>query len=34
VCSSDLDRFLSGELKDYAYPMSQIKRALKDLPKI
>jgi tryptophan synthase beta chain len=28
------DRFLSGELKDYAYPMSQIKRALKDLPKI
>ena len=28
------DKFLTGELKDYAYPVTQIRKALKDLPKI
>jgi tryptophan synthase beta chain len=26
------DKFFSGELKNYAYPLQEIKRALKDLP--
>jgi len=26
------DKFLNGELKNYAYPLQEIKRALKDLP--
>ena len=28
------DKFFSGELKNYAYPMHEIKRSLKDLPKL
>ena len=31
---SAYDKYLAGELKDYAYPSSQIKMALKDLPKV
>jgi len=26
------DKFFNGELKNYAYPLQEIKRALKDLP--
>jgi tryptophan synthase beta chain len=28
------DKFLSGELKNYNYPLQEIKKALKDLPKL
>ena len=28
------DKFFSGELKDYALPLSEIKKALKDLPRV
>lgn len=28
------DKFLSGELKNYSYPLKEIKKALKDLPKL
>ena len=28
------DKFLSGELKNYNYPLKEIKKALKDLPKV
>ncbi|MFH1248454.1 MAG: TrpB-like pyridoxal phosphate-dependent enzyme [Candidatus Omnitrophota bacterium] len=31
---SSYDKFLSGELKNYAYPLNEIKRSLKDLPKL
>ena len=31
---SSYDKFLDGELKNYALPSSEIKKALKDLPKI
>jgi len=31
---SSYDKYLSGELKNYAYPLSEIKKALKDLPKV
>lgn len=31
---SAYDKFFAGELKNYAYPAAQIKRALKDLPKV
>ncbi|MFH0738537.1 MAG: TrpB-like pyridoxal phosphate-dependent enzyme [Candidatus Omnitrophota bacterium] len=30
---SSYDKFLSGELKNYNYPLKEIKKALKDLPK-
>jgi tryptophan synthase beta chain len=28
------DKFLSGELKNYAYPLKEIKSALRDLPEL
>ncbi|MGE5197781.1 MAG: TrpB-like pyridoxal phosphate-dependent enzyme, partial [Deltaproteobacteria bacterium] len=31
---SSYDKFMNGELKNYAYPRKEIKKALKDLPKI
>lgn len=31
---SAYDKFLSGELKNYAYPAREIKRAIKELPKL
>lgn len=31
---SAYDRFLAGELKNYAYPLAQIKKALKGLPRV
>jgi tryptophan synthase beta chain len=31
---SSYDRYLSGELKDFAYPEEEVKKALEELPEI